>query len=90
MNHKQRIEEDKKGILNPESWPHHLILPVKKVDSSKFGKDDFCGVMVAGNITTVFIMNVWDAPKLLAGTMPRPKEEVFESLDKLLEVWMVD
>ncbi len=85
------MKTDKEMILRDVEWPAFPGLPVKKYSKNP-GEFPDCGIIIAGDLQTVYFINMW---LLVSGPIRPQLEKVerknYESLDALLEDgWIVD
>ena len=85
-------------IQKPDSWPRWPVLPMKSRDATKWATEEFCGIILAGEPTKVYLTNVFalsDANKgaenktwkeVLAGV----KAKEYASIDEMLAEYTVD
>lgn len=83
-------DRDHKGmILNDQLWPHWTVLPVKNPRRKETKENPFNdqGLIYAGNLTTVYLVNLFDRRPITPAT---PRIE-YSSVDTLLaDGWIVD
>lgn len=85
MTDEKRRAEDRKMMLDPDSWPNWPLLPLKK-----FGKGYESAVLISSDDPEwpLFLLaNMWDVEKIKRCATGASKRTVDEILD---EGWTVD
>lgn len=83
--------DDAAFMKNDSKWPNWPVLPVKS-KNSRWGSDNYLGVMVAEAGPVVYLMDMYDFKDAIKAGTPRsdiPKKE-FASFEAVAEEYMVD